>query len=43
MASVDKNVNNEKQKGLGYKPSPNYYQTTVPELCHKSEVTRSNY
>ena len=32
-----------KQKGLGYKPSPNYYQTTVHELLHISLVTRSNY
>jgi hypothetical protein len=24
-----------KQKGLGYSPSPDYYQTTVVELLHK--------
>ena len=29
MTSVDKNANNEKQKGLGFKPSPNYYQSIV--------------
>jgi len=33
MSSVDKNVNDEKQKGLGNKPSPNYYQATVLNYC----------
>jgi hypothetical protein len=26
---VDKNTEDEKQKGLGFKPSPNYYQSIV--------------
>jgi len=43
VTSVDKNASDEKQKGLGNKPSPNYYQATVKELLHKSLVTRSNY
>jgi len=31
-----------KQKGLGIKPSPNYYQASEPKVWHKSEVTQSN-
>jgi len=33
MSSVDKNASDEKQKGLGNKPSPNYYQATVLNYC----------
>jgi hypothetical protein len=29
-----------KQKGLGNKPSPNYYQSTVMELLHKTMLRR---
>jgi hypothetical protein len=28
MVPVDENMAGEKQKGLGKKPSPNYYQTS---------------
>ena len=31
----------QKQKGLGYKPSPSYYQTVVPKASHNYVVTRS--
>ena len=32
----------QKQKGLGYKPSPSYYQTVVAKVSHRFPITRSN-
>ena len=39
---MDKNSIVEKQMGLGYKPSPDYYQTSVIELSHKIQIFQSN-
>jgi len=38
LESVDENSTEEKQKGLGNKPSPNYYQTVVVKVLHRSEL-----
>jgi hypothetical protein len=35
MVRVDENATGGKQKGLGNKPSPDYYQTVVMGLLHK--------
>jgi len=32
-----------KQKGLGNKPSPNYYQAIVVKLLHRYLITRCNF
>jgi hypothetical protein len=42
MVTVDKNQYG-KQKGVGIKPTPNYYQTSGLELLHNFSVTRSNF
>lgn len=35
---MDENSTEVKQKGLGNKPSPNYYQTVVVKVLHRSEL-----
>ena len=34
---MDKNASDGKQKGLGNKPSPNYYQATVGKVLHRTK------
>jgi hypothetical protein len=40
---MSQNVSLSKQKGLGFKPSPNYYQATVNRIITQTDITQSNY
>jgi hypothetical protein len=42
MVRVDENATGGKQKGLGNKPSPNYYQSIVERIVPQTDVTQSN-